>query len=326
MASALAQKYAPDIYMDVKEPYWPCTYGDYIRNSRVITADGKVVLDPITDPNDIAKYDGGYRLDLRRDARAGMIDARRYPSKLEIYCMEKRLTYGDVGKDPSYDVTDVYYIMLNAYNGTLESHDSDREFVMIRFQGQTPDGVYFSHHSGGFWRHWDDVSKTPDGRPKVYSAIESHAFFDKPGTYRRVLGFGKDSIDPVKEPLSYGKSYDLVMAGPQADLEKRPYMASRIGRTSVDGSTFFYDWVFERPQKRATPTDFASLFKNMFGGKVTVAAAVCVATIAAILYHAIRRGNYATVLAVPLSVVLGLLWFVEAAPYQISNTVNNLTI
>ena len=321
--SSLAQRYAPHVYLDVREPYWPCTYADYIRNSRIIKPDGTVVVDKIADPNIVAKYDGNYRLDLKKDARAGMRDKTKFPSKLEMYCIEKRITYGDVDQPPSYDMIDIYYIMIYAYNGTLEPHDSDREFVMIRIRDNTPYAMFFSHHSGGYWRWWKDVQKASDGRPNIYAAIESHAFFDAPGTYRRILGFGNDTVTPRAIPLSFDRDYDLVMAGTQADLTKRPYMGSRIGRTSVDGSSFFYSWNFEHPQTGASPTDYPSLLKSKFGFKVTILTFVCIMSMLYIMYAAIHQKKYVLALAGPLGVVLGLLWFIETSPYKISNTVDN---
>lgn len=326
MASDLAKKYAPDFFMDKLEPYMPCTYADLIRNSQVVDTSGRIIVEKISDPNVISNYDNSYRLKLDKDARRGMIDVSRYPSKLEIYCMEKNLKYGDVDKDPSYICTDIYYIMLFAYNGTFESHDTDMEFVMIRFINNNPIAMYFSHHSGGYWRPWSDILKTPRGNPIVFSAIESHAFFDRPGVYPRVLGFGNDKVDPTPTPLTYNESYDLVMAGSQSDLKQRPYMGSRIGRTPVDSSSFFYNWSFDRPQKRASPTDYSGLIREKIGpNKIAVAMMILFLILSISIVHLVDKKEYVSVIIAITAFLLGLSWMIAASPSEISNTPSNLT-
>jgi len=96
------------------------------------------------------------------------------------------------------------YIVYFAYNGTLESHVYDQEFIIIRLftEGDISDlskwqliKCFGSIHGGGMWYDNINIVKTEiDGqlRPVFYSAKESHAMYHKPGLYKRIFRFGDD--------------------------------------------------------------------------------------------------------------------------------------
>ena len=104
---------APEFFLDKNEPYGPCSYIDYIRNSSLRKSSGEPVFDTIVDPDDITKYGGDHMLEIKKDAKGGILDRVKYPSKLEVYVIQNTMKYNE---DTFYDT---YYIMLFPFNGTI---------------------------------------------------------------------------------------------------------------------------------------------------------------------------------------------------------------
>jgi hypothetical protein len=86
------------------------------------------------------------------------------------------------------DMYDIQYIFFYAYNGDMlataaeSAHEADMEHITIRVEKdrQTVQKIYYAAHSGeGRWydRGANGYSVTADGRPIVYSAINSHASY-----------------------------------------------------------------------------------------------------------------------------------------------------
>jgi len=86
------------------------------------------------------------------------------------------------------DMYDVQYIFFYAYNGDMlasaaeSAHEADVEHVTVRVakDGQILPRIYYAAHDGeGRWyeRGVDGYSVNPEGRPIVYSAVNSHASY-----------------------------------------------------------------------------------------------------------------------------------------------------
>lgn len=302
---------APDFFLDKNEPYGPCTYGDYIRNSSLSKKTGEPVLAAILDPNDITRYGNDHMLVVKNDAKRGILDTKRYPSKLEVYVIQNTMTYNED------TFRDTYYIMLFAYNGTIEPHLGDEEYVMIRTDGNNnPIGMYYSNHSGGIWVPWADVPKNKDGRPIAYIARESHAMFPSTGVFPRALGFGNDKIDPVDKPLAY----DLVVI--KDGVKTDTYLGARVARSPDEGRAFFDNGYFSAC-KRQFPSDFPALIRSRIGKYFNGLCLLVLGLLVLSMDLTFRGYKHASVLVALLGIATGLLWTSAATPWQYANTVKN---
>ena len=97
-------------------------------------------------------------------------------------------------EDPSrprswVDLVYFFYYPYNrgkdAFGSVWGNHVGDWEHVTVRMQLSTlePLSVALSAHSGGSFRTWDQMEKTSDGHPVVYSAWGSNANYSRPGDY-----------------------------------------------------------------------------------------------------------------------------------------------
>jgi hypothetical protein len=83
---------------------------------------------------------------------------------------------------------DVQYWIFYPYNGKVRklggAHEGDWEHVTVRVDdsGTSIDRVYLSAHEGGRWYDPSCLLETQDGRPIVYSALDSHAAYRGPGS------------------------------------------------------------------------------------------------------------------------------------------------
>ena len=207
----LAERYNPIIYFHSKEPYFPGTVADYIRNSMLMYKD-KVILENIIDPNMIVSVDIDPVLSNFNSFQPDWYVALKEDDKDRKRGAEWFVKGNDVNKDyfsetPSigyyvvkgyYDLygeyIDIVYTLPYPYNGTLSPHDYDEELVIVRLKNGVPDMVGLSAHGGYEWRNWNSIEKE-DTRPIVYAAKESHAFYFEPKNHHRIFGFGSDLTD-----------------------------------------------------------------------------------------------------------------------------------
>jgi hypothetical protein len=302
---------APEFFLDKNEPYGPCSYIDYIHNSSLRKSSGELVLDTVVDPNDIVKYDGNHMLEIKKDAKKGILDPSRYPSKLEVYVILNTMKYNE---DTFYDT---YYIMLFAFNGTIESHLGDEEYVMIRTDGnKNPLGMYYSNHSGGIWVPWWDVPKNKDGHPIVYIARESHAMFPSTGVFPRALGFGNDRVEPADKPLQY----DLVVI--KDAVKEKQYLGAKVAR-SPDETRPFFDNGYFNACKRQMPSDFTSLIRSKIGKYFNGLCLLVFGLLIMSLWLSFNGHNVAVIFTAIFGIIIGLLWQFATSPWQYANTVKN---
>lgn len=82
---------------------------------------------------------------------------------------------------------DVQYWFFYPYNGKVRglagAHEGDWEHITVRVDaaGTTMEEVYLAAHNGGTWYDPICLRMTTDGRPIVYSALDSHATYRGPG-------------------------------------------------------------------------------------------------------------------------------------------------
>lgn len=302
---------APEFFLDKNEPYGPCSYIDYIRNSSLRKSSGEPVLDTIVNPDDVTKYDGNYMLEIKKDAKGGILDRVKYPSKLEVYVIQNTMKYNE---DTFYDT---YYIMLFAYNGTIEPHLGDEEYVMIRTDGNNnPLGMYYSNHSGGIWVPWWEVPVSKNGHPVVYIARESHAMFPSTGTFRRALGFGNDVVEPADKPLEY----NLVVLKDAVKTQK--YLGAKVAR-SPDETRPFFDNGYFSACKRQMPSDFPSLIRLRIGKYFNGLCLLILGLLLISLGLTFKGYSVAAIFTAILGFVVGILYTSATTPWQYANTVKN---
>lgn len=135
----------------------------------------------------------------------------------------------------------VTYVLFFPYNGTLEPHVFDQEYATFVFTcsnykytndtmeatGVRAVRVFLSSHGKGKWYDWDEITKTPEGRPVFYSALEGHALYIEPMTLRRFFGLGNDETEEG------GKVYDpienvVVIAHPSSILVAPYYEKNKL--------------------------------------------------------------------------------------------------
>ncbi len=200
----LAETYKPIVYFHSREPYFPGTTADYIRNSMLMHND-EIILEDINDPNIIVSpeigTDGSWYISLKDEEDT---DTRRGAewfvkgNDVNKYLYPETPSFEFYAVNGSYEIygnyTDIVYTLTYPYNGTLSPHTYDEELCIIRFKNGVPDMVGLSAHGGYDWRPWQWVEK--DGkRPIIFSAKESHAFYFEPKNYHRIFGFGSDLTD-----------------------------------------------------------------------------------------------------------------------------------
>ena len=175
----MMQKFAPYVYMDKNESYFPSTVEfTFPYLNRYLNSDGNYWVktkEELDSPSSILEY---FKGDLNE-------------AKVYVFWVEKE-----------YDIMEATYFFYYPYNRGKEilntiwgNHVGDWEHVTVRFGWNvisnkwslSPIEVYLSAHDGGNKRTWDQI-KLHNNSPIVYSAKGSHAmYFDAgPHTYKSI--------------------------------------------------------------------------------------------------------------------------------------------
>jgi hypothetical protein len=149
-------------------------------------------------------------------------------------------------------------------------HEGDWEMVELRLldDESSPDLAVYAQHAYAEMRTWDDVEKTPDGRPVLYPARGSHASYFEPGLYETVgwydIADGKrDTPDLDLEILSDDAPPWVMWPGYWGDTKK----VKPLDEDSPRGPGPHHQWLdpawlvekaIARPRKRpAEPPEVA---------------------------------------------------------------------
>lgn len=206
----LAIKYCPIVYFYKKEPYMPSNFADMIKISELYNMEPsnpsnpkekpkvKNLVNSNPTPNDLTQNS---LISIKHNM------VRKIPVGQEIICRTKGI-YKLMNDTDTF--IDLLYIVYFAFNGTIESHVYDQEFIIIRLftngdisnlDNWTMIKGFGSIHGGGLWHDTVNVDmEEVDGikRPVFYSANESHAMYHKPGHYKRIFRFGDDKTGKHK--------------------------------------------------------------------------------------------------------------------------------
>lgn len=176
----------PLIYFHSKEAYFPESLDYYIQHSSLYQGK-KEVLNSVS-LNQLANEYKGENLVLKNDLKTGSFE------RAEVYVRFQELeTYFRI----------VFFVFFS-YNGSLKvadcccevgEHSADVERFAFYLNKKTLfiEKVYLGAHGSkdGMWLGIDDLEKE-NGRFVLYSALSSHAFYNKPGRYWRYFGFLND--------------------------------------------------------------------------------------------------------------------------------------
>ena len=108
--------------------------------------------------------------------------------------------YVYIRKDKDNEYIDIIYSIYFNYNGSkrllglvpVGAHDADLEQFIVRIDSSgKPINYLYSTH-GEFQIFQPNEINTETGYPVVYSAVNSHALYRKPGSFFRIYGLGND--------------------------------------------------------------------------------------------------------------------------------------
>lgn len=180
----IIEKYKPIIYFHSDEEYFPDSFEAYLENATLWNKDVKL-LDKVT-PEIISKYrDDQYT--LKSENKNGNIE--RGPIYVRI---EDQITYYRL----------VYFVFF-PFNGplkvfnTFESGEHRADVEKFTIFVNKSDGkiikIYLGAHGSkdGLWLHEEDFTKEGD-KLVIYSALNSHAFYNSEKTYYRYFGVVND--------------------------------------------------------------------------------------------------------------------------------------
>jgi hypothetical protein len=244
MDISIFNKIYPIFYIHSSEPYFPTDMADYVAGSDLYH-NGKKIDKPDTLPT----TGDGYELILtdrsmvpgNKNALMTGVSKPPFKNYPPIYVVTNKIVYNGV------KYTDYVFIVTYAYNGTLDYHDFDSEYVTIRLDDKTGKitKIYGSQHGGGVWYNPKDFEW--DGtHPIIYIANESHAHYNKAGEYGRLWGFGNDYTN---KGYYWNPRVFQVLPNDVKDLPKALDYLNFVGHRSVDSSQGF------PPYRQTTPAN-----------------------------------------------------------------------
>ncbi|KIO29042.1 hypothetical protein M407DRAFT_228697 [Tulasnella calospora MUT 4182] len=227
---AFALKYAPLMWLNSGEQYWPGNPLEFLENTKPQHKTGA----PVDVPPDLlgkpeslklpAVNDPDVYLTFNEDPRTNSHIEKliSLPGKPDPTTHLSGSTCWIIVADKSHivepGVVDVFYFFFYPYNlGTFVvytnfgNHVGDWEHSMIRFKDGKPIAIHLSAHSEGHSFSWDIMEKMGD-RPVGYVARGSHANYAKPGdkAYSKVPIFGP--VDHADKGLLWDPSLKYVAA------------------------------------------------------------------------------------------------------------------
>ena len=213
----LIHRFAPEIKLHPNEQYLPAEIQWYLPRVRMLFdvsfGFDHQILDKgvLNVGNLLSQKDGDQVSSLTENSSDFFLEQTDVngEDQLDSYRQETRkgssssdwTCYAHVRQAPGSDSYDVQYIFFYAYNGSLfeepveTAHEADFEHITVRVGKdlQTIVQIYYSAHDNeGRWYQKqtsagvkNGYSLTPDGRPIVFAAINSHASYPYEGKWNR---------------------------------------------------------------------------------------------------------------------------------------------
>jgi Vacuolar protein sorting-associated protein 62 len=201
LAGQLAKRFAPVLRLAAREPFVPLDRARYLSVADLVevsAAGSRAIASPSPAALPVQSACGdGCRifLDLQESTKPGghlQLGAyKRLESRALRAEAQPSVYYHVTHYTPSDDYTVQYWFLYLFNHFPFDDHESDWEESIVRIdEDRHPQEVFFSTHSRGITRAWDDVEHVGD-HPVLYVALGSHANYPRPGrlgTQRVLLG------------------------------------------------------------------------------------------------------------------------------------------
>ncbi|OBT49315.1 hypothetical protein VE00_00370 [Pseudogymnoascus sp. WSF 3629] len=189
--------YAPLIYLDIDEEYFPSSLATHIQNTHPALDHTALVLNTTLTLTNLSLLNalGNEGLNIYLTSN---LDASTFPSwltgtKPSSTGLTSSTSAAIIAVPRSADIVDVFYTYFYSFNlgptvlgQRLGNHVGDWEHNMIRFHSGVPEAIWFSQHGGGQAFAYDAVEKIGK-RPVGYSARGTHANYASPGRHDMLL-------------------------------------------------------------------------------------------------------------------------------------------
>ena len=228
----LFKKYQPLVYLHDEEEVSPISFENYILECELYSND-KLLLEKnnvkIPLDNNINSYS---------HKQLNYIGKYTKPNRYTINYIP---IYGKIIKHLEY--IDIVYMFFYPYNKGYKilgcfsagEHQADLEYVIIRINksSQLIDKIFYSAHGDEDQVYsYTDIDFIVNRKtPIVYVAKNSHANYNKPGTYCRIFGFANDVT--TDENMIVWKSENIV------DLDEHTDLLSYDGKLGFDAVDSF---------------------------------------------------------------------------------------
>ncbi|POW21419.1 hypothetical protein PSHT_02421 [Puccinia striiformis] len=202
-------EYAPVIHLNSKEPFWPASLEEHLRNISILQDDkdsSKLDLKPSQDDPSLKSDPLSHPWLVSRDGIPD--DNRKSQASTVILILVDKSSI--VGKPGTIDAFWFFFYSFNLgptiANIHFGNHMADWEHCMMRFENGKPQAVHLSAHADGHSYTYECLEKSDHKRPLIFSALGSHALYCKPGTHDyspvKIVGPTRDkfrAIDPEKD-------------------------------------------------------------------------------------------------------------------------------
>lgn len=224
----LAARYAPILYLDPAEIYWP--------------TDVRAILDHATFWRDSTKVEGppvpSDTLRDRGDSSASVRLALEGRSPRDAY-VSYRFAYDNITYSRIVHRADgsriVQYWLFYVFNDGVNDHEGDWEMIQVHLDDDMlPVRATYSQHNTGRSRHWSEVPRS-GSHPHVFIAFGSHASYFTAGSHSLSSDpCGLTGLDTTSDKivLKPDAGYRLEMLGAQ------PWLTFE-GRWGAPGSAEF---------------------------------------------------------------------------------------
>lgn len=222
---ALVQSYSPFMYLHSKEKFQPASVKWYFTNGALLFKKGEeskpVPIDP-TGSNlpQGGNNDGQYWLDLPTDkANKERVKKGDFKS-FQAYVHAKPMfggTFTDLAMWVFYPFNGPGTAKVGLIDiplGEIGEHVGDWEHVTLRvsnFSGELKK-LYVSQHSNGQWVEVPQLEFQRDNKPVIYSSLNGHAIYPKPGLVMQGLdGIGlKNETERSDKVVDMGVGFEIV--------------------------------------------------------------------------------------------------------------------
>ncbi|CAK8534658.1 unnamed protein product [Lathyrus sativus] len=223
---ALAQGYAPLMYLHPNEKFQPCSIKWYFTNGALLYKKEEeanpIEIDPLgSNLPQGGNNDGSYWIDLPKDKanreRVKKGDYKNFQAYIHVKPM-----FGGTFTDLAFWVfypfngpgTLKVGLIDNISLGKIGEHIGDWEHVTLRisnFNGELK-SVYFSQHSNGQWVDASEVEFQSGNKSVAYSSLNGHAIYSKAGlVLQGVSEIGiKNETKKSDMVVDFGDGFEIV--------------------------------------------------------------------------------------------------------------------